>query len=187
MKILVTGFEPFLDNDINPSKELVESSLFASFDTMILPVSYGKARESLLLAIDSINPDLVLSFGLASSRKGITIEKKAINMLDAKCPDADGVTKRKEIIDPSLPPSLVTEFPLEELVNALKKDGIPLSISLDAGRYICNEVFFTSLAQKPLSLFVHLPAFSISSLDDDIILAKAIMSFIKHEVCLSKK
>lgn len=76
MKILVTGFEPFLDNDINPSKELVESSLFASFNTMILPVSYGKARESLLLAIDSINPDLVLSFGLASSRKGITIEKK---------------------------------------------------------------------------------------------------------------
>lgn len=178
MKILLTGFEKFRDNEVNPSKELVVSSSLVSCCPLILPVSYSSARQKLLAAIEVINPDIVISFGLAASRKEITVEKTAFNSLKAAYPDEDGILKSGETIDESLPKTLSTSFPVMDLVNQLKDEGFVISLSEDPGRFICNEVYFTSLMKKPQSLFIHLPTFSRSSFEEDKKLLKAVLSFV---------
>lgn len=181
MNILITGFDSFLDNKINPSKEVLRSISFEHTRILILPVSYCRAQKQLLQSIKQCNPDLILSFGLASTRKNITIETEAFNLMDAKCVDEDKILKTNEKIIENNTLSLKTLFPVQKLLDFLKNEGFAANLSSNPGRYVCNEIYFTALMQKPLSLFIHLPSFDACSLETDIKFVNAVLEFINDE------
>ena len=171
MKILVTSFGAFLKNNINSSLECMNELPKTINDSDIfkceLPVSYKESRMKLLVCIQDIQPDIVISLGLASGRKTISLETQAINLMDSKYPDNDGCVFENEIIYKNCENYIKSQFDLEKIKNNLSKKYPFISISNSAGTYVCNAVYFSSLhAQKgnqKKSVFIHLPNFEIIS------------------------
>jgi pyroglutamyl-peptidase len=178
MKILVTGFGGFLKNAKNPAEKVAHALIEPSTRVLILPVSYLKSRALLLETLQKERPDLLLSFGLASSRKRLSLEEKAYNLLDAKVPDNDGVKKSKEAISPLGKETLLTPFDLGTLQNILVEKSIPVALSDDPGRYICNEVYYTDLESGIPALFVHLPNEKEIPLEKQIEAGRVIKDFL---------
>ncbi|MCD8105895.1 MAG: pyroglutamyl-peptidase I [Lachnospiraceae bacterium] len=170
MKILVTGFEPFGDDTINPSWEAVSRlpRCFAGINgsdiiTRRLPVSFRRGENALLCALEELHPDLVICTGLAGGRKGITIERIGINLRDARIADNDGMQPLDEPICPGGPAAYFSTLPVKNLVQALNEHQIPTSISNTAGTYVCNDILYTLLHWQAEKIpdawggFVHLP------------------------------
>lgn len=166
-RVLVTGFEPFGGSDVNPSELLVRALAAAPPEGIdlvpaVLPVSYGGAGAALEDALRSADPDLVVCFGQADGRSGITVERVALNLDDTERPDNDGVVSRVEI-DADGPVAYRSTLPVDEIVAALRAERIPAASSRDAGGYLCNRVFFTLMrlleAERPgvRGGFVHVP------------------------------
>jgi pyroglutamyl-peptidase len=179
-KILVTGFEPFLQHALNPSKEVLSALADASVVTLLLPVSYAKAMEILLPKIESEKPDYIVGLGLAASRDAIALEQKAFNEATSSQPDNDGVTKTAEAIIPKGLHELDTTIDLNALKSLLAAKGIEAKTSLDPGRYVCNEVYYLALSSGAKSLFVHLPSPETSSLEVDKAAVAAIVGYLKE-------
>lgn len=168
MKILLTGFEPFSDHKLNPSQVLVQSlpeqHQAVSLVKCILPVHHQQAPERVLYLLEKHKPDGVLAFGLAAGRAKISLERVAINLLDFAIPDNAGVQYSNQPIDPLGPAAYFSTLPLASLFSSLKNAGIPAEISLSAGAYLCNQVFYTLMhatskqAQPIPAGFIHLPA-----------------------------
>jgi pyroglutamyl-peptidase len=165
-KILVTGFEPFAGSQLNPSQLLVtalqkEEIPGAKLETLVLPVEFDVASEHLLSKVRECNPALVISFGQAEGREAITPEKIAINLDDARIPDNSGDQRRNQTIIDSAPDGYFSTLPVERMVEAIKAAGISSQLSLSAGAFVCNHVFF--MLQHSLrgtgikSGFIHLP------------------------------
>ena len=151
MRLLVTAFEAFGNDKINPSMEVLN---YISEDKIILPVSYAKAKEELYTAIEKYKPTFILSLGLAGKRTNISIEEVATNLMAASVPDNDGITKNEKILDGK--DTLYTNVDIENLISKLKDENVYKSC--DCGKYICNEVYYLSLnALSGSALFVHLP------------------------------
>ncbi len=167
-KLLITGFEPFNGHLLNPSQLLVQNlpDQYGNFALIkgVLPVQHALAPERLLTLLNDHHPDAVLAFGLASSRSKISLERVAINLMDYRIPDNTGVTITNQPIDPSGPAAYFSTLPLETLSTALNKAGLPTEISLSAGAYLCNQVFYTlmhaiTIQQSNIPAgFIHLPA-----------------------------
>lgn len=166
MAILITGFLPFLNYPSNPSENLVKALQKEGFHTLILPVSYARCQQELEQEIKEFMPSLILSFGYASSRQLISLEQRAYNCLNSSAPDADGIILSNQKIVAGGKEILSTALPLQELKNSLL--SFPLEISLDAGRYCCNEVYYLDLQSGIPSLFVHLPNEKKISVDTEI-------------------
>ena len=169
MKILVTGFEPFGESPLNPSQMLVESLSENDQEGVtlikeVLPVDQAKAPERVVLLINQHLPDAILAFGLAMSRSKISLERVALNLQDFRIPDNKGVTVMDQPIQSEGPAAYFSTLPLQEMLTALQSKGIPAELSLSAGTYLCNLVFYTimhNLSERPsnvLAGFVHLPA-----------------------------
>lgn len=169
MNILLTGFEPFGDNPLNPSQALVEAlpnhlPENVVLTKAILPVDQQQAPKELLALIHHHNPDAVLSFGLAAGRSKISLERVAINLMDFRIPDNVGTTKSNEPIIAGGPAAYFTTLPIQTMLLALTAEGIPAQPSLTAGAYLCNLVFYVmmheiSLSNLPIRAgFIHLPA-----------------------------
>lgn len=169
MKLLLTGFEPFGGSPINPSQMLVEALAEKTpggieLQTALLPVDRERGPAALLAAMDSGQPDAILSFGLAIGRAKISLERVAINLMDYRIPDNAGNIVHDQPVVPGGPAAYFATLPLRALFNALQDSGIPVELSLSAGAYLCNQVFYTLLhtlatQQKPtLAGFIHLPA-----------------------------
>ncbi len=166
-RVLVTGFEPFNGEGVNPSQSLVDA-LEASpppgvdLATAVLPVAYARAADILRGAVRAAAPDVVVCFGQADGRTGISIERFAHNLDAAEPVDNDGVSSGKEI-DPNGPVAYRTTLPIELIVDALREEGIPASESRDAGGFLCNHVFYVLMRvleeERPKALggFVHVP------------------------------
>jgi pyroglutamyl-peptidase len=169
MKILITGFEPFGESAINPSQMLVESLNERDFTKAgmikaVLPVDQTQAPEKLTELITQYQPNALLAFGLALGRPKISLERVALNLKDFRIPDNQGVTVTDQPIHPDGPAAYFSTLPLRSMLNALVSAGIPAELSLSAGSYLCNLVFYTmmhTLALQGLNRpagFVHLPA-----------------------------
>jgi pyroglutamyl-peptidase len=169
MRVLVTGFEPFGQSTVNPSQMLVEQSpdyLDKNIEIRkaILPVDKDKAPHLLLNEMKACQPDAVLAFGLASGRSKITLERVAINLMDFRIPDNAGEIASDQPIVEGGPAAYFTTLPIRSIAEALISAGIPVEISLSAGSYLCNQVFYTmmhAIAEQQLSIpagFIHLPA-----------------------------
>jgi len=165
-KVLISGFKPFGGATLNPSELLVnvlERDQIPGVElfTVVLPVEFDRSAEILLEKVKQIQPDLVIAFGQAEGRMAINPEKIAINLDDARIPDNSGDERKKVVIDKNGSDSYVTTLPIENMVDAMKRAGYPAEISLSAGTFVCNHIFYK--LQKILigsnirSGFVHLP------------------------------
>ncbi|HKT45548.1 MAG TPA: hypothetical protein VJQ85_12160 [Gaiellaceae bacterium] len=151
--VLVTGFEPFGEHEVNPSQLIAEE-----LGGVVLPVSYERAADALRAAIDEREPDLVVCFGLADSRSAISVERWAHNLDEATTVDNDGAPGSGRPIDPAGPLALASTLPVDAIVATLNGEGIPAEVSRDAGGYLCNHVFYVLRRSGALGGFVHVPA-----------------------------
>ena len=160
-KVLLTGFEPFGTATSNPSGEIVKQISDVNIVTAILPVAYRQSAERLLALITEHNPDVVICLGQAEGRTQITPEKVAINLDDARLADNDGVLRNDVKIIESGPDAYFSTLPINEIVEAIKARGVPATVSLSAGAFLCNHVFYVAqnkfAGTKVRSGFVHLP------------------------------
>ena len=166
-KVLVTGFQPFLEFKANPSQrvaEILNGSTFGhiSFVGAVLPVSYSDIENELVQNIRKTNPDLIIGTGLAAGRAKISLEKIAVNYKYSTSPDNDGQKASGEKIDQNMPDGIFSFLDVESLHKSLNEKNIPSQISLSAGAYICNYAMFVILREArkegKLGGFVHLPA-----------------------------
>ena len=160
-KILLTGFEPFGTATSNPSGEIVKQISGDNIVTAILPVAYAQSAEKLLALIAEHNPDVVISLGQAEGRTAITPEKVAINLDDARLADNEGVMRNDVKILVDGLDAYFSTLPINEIVEAIKAQGIPASVSLSAGAFLCNHVFYVAqnkfAGTNVRSGFVHVP------------------------------
>jgi pyroglutamyl-peptidase len=159
--ILLTGFEPFGTATSNPSGEIVKQISGENIVTAILPVAYAQSAEKLLSLIEQHNPDVVICLGQAEGRTHITPEKVAINLDDARLADNEGVLRSDVKILEDGPDAYFSTLPVKDMVDAMKAQGIPAALSLSAGAFLCNHVFYVAqnkfAGTKVRSGFVHVP------------------------------
>ena len=160
-KVLLTGFEPFGNATLNPSAEIVKKISGDNIVTAILPVAYAESAKQLLALIEEHNPDVVICLGQAEGRKEITPERVAINLDDARLPDNQGLLRSDVKILEDGPDAYFSTLPIKEFVEAIKANGVPASVSLSAGAFLCNHVFYVAqnkfVGTKVRSGFVHVP------------------------------
>jgi len=158
MQALVTGFEPFGGERVNPSFEALKRlpPRLGAFDiaTRSLPVIYGAALLGLRQAIAETAPDIVLCTGLAGGRAELSLERVAINVDDARIPDNGGNQPIDQPVVAGAPAAYFATLPIKAAVRALREAGLPAAVSNSAGTFLCNHVFFglmheaAQLAQK---------------------------------------
>src|SRR5690606_11237570 len=137
-KLLVTGFEPFGEDKINPTQVLINAWKEEKFEcTQIylegLPVSFKKVNKFLKELFDKIKPDYAIHLGLAGGRSGISIERVAVNIMDARIPDNDNFQPIDEPIIEDGPSAYFSTLPVKEVLYELRNKGIPTVISNSAG------------------------------------------------------
>ena len=163
-KLLLTGFLPFLGESINPSQQLIESLTLddqAWVDTLLLPVSFKAAPETLFQHLSQKNYKSVVMLGQAGGRSCISLEKVALNWVETNHPDENGYTPKMWLIDPTADKAFFSEWPLQELEKNLKAKNIPVEISFSAGTFVCNYLYFRTAAELALMkrscLLIHFP------------------------------
>jgi pyroglutamyl-peptidase len=169
MKIcLLTGFQPFLDHPINPTEEIVHrlnQKKIGNYhiEGRILPVVFEEAGEEMGGLLDQVQPDCVISIGLAAGRTKVTPERVAINCRDG-APDNTGKSYENDLIEKSGDVAYFSTLPLKKLVKSMKANNLPAEISNTAGTYVCNNVMYKVLyelrkAEKEIPAgFIHIPA-----------------------------
>ena len=160
-KVLLTGFEPFGTATSNPSGEIVKQISGDNIVTAILPVAYAQSAEALLGLIEHHKPDVVICLGQAEGRTQITPERIAINLDDARLADNEVVTRIDEPILVDGPVAYVSTLPIKEFVTVINAAGVPAAVSLSAGTFLCNHIFYVAQdalrGTKVRSGFVHVP------------------------------
>ena len=167
MRALVTGFEPFGGESVNASLEAVRALPPQvgplEVRTARLPTSYARALAVLEAAIDENNPEIVLCVGEAGERAALCVERVAVNLQDARIPDNDGARPSDTPVIPSGPAAYLATLPVRAAVAALHAAQLPAEISMSAGTFVCNHVFYglmhlAALRGQPfLAGFVHVP------------------------------
>ena len=170
MKILVTGFDPFGGEKINPAletiKRLPDTILGAQIIKLEIPTVVGKSLAKIKEAVEKENPDVVLSIGQAGGRSEITVERIGINIDDCRIPDNEGNQPIDEPVIKGGPAAYFVTVPIKAIVENIKAHNIPASISNTAGTFICNHVCYgvahlaaaRTAAGKPMkSGFIHIP------------------------------
>lgn len=146
MKILVTGFDPFGGEQINPAleavKKLPESVNGAEIIKLEIPTVFVKSYEVVKEAIEKHRPDVVVNIGQAGGRFTISPERVAINMDDARIPDNEGNQPIDMKIQEDGESAYFTQLPIKAMVEAMKKAGIPGSVSNTAGTFVCNHIMY---------------------------------------------
>ena len=167
--VLLAGFEAFAGFSVNPSAEIareLDGNFISGHEIkgMVLPVVFNDSAALLERAIEELNPRVVICLGLAADRKVITPERIAVNLEHANIPDSAGLQPLESPIVPEGPAAYWSTLPVQAMVEALRKRDIPAELSLSAGAYVCNHVFYRLmhfLEGKPgiRGGFVHAPPF----------------------------
>lgn len=167
MKILVTGFDPFGGEPINPAiesvKKLPDNIAGAEIIKLEIPTVRKKSLEKIEKAINEHNPDVILSIGQAGGRFDISIERVGINLDDFRIPDNEGNQIIDEPIFPDGENSYFVKLPVKAMVQNVQKNNIPASVSYTAGTFVCNHVLYGVLYliekkyEGKKSGFIHIP------------------------------
>lgn len=178
MNIIVTGFEPFLDNEINPTMEVIgllpKSILGNDIITVKIPVEYDLCFDVLKPFIDKYNPGIIVNLGLAANRKNICLERIALNISSSKFGDNLGVIKTDEIILQDGLNAYFSTLPLRKTYDILKRKSIPVEISNTAGLYVCNNLMYHVLHYININSlntkagFIHVPFMDRQVKDDSV-------------------
>lgn len=146
LKVLLTGFKPFAGEKINPAMEVLEimEDKIADTDiiTTVIPTVFYKSIEKLEQTIKEYNPDIVICLGQAGSRYGISVERIAINVDDARIEDNEGNKPVDKKIYKDGKNAYFSNLPVKDIVREIKKAGLPASISNSAGTYVCNHLMY---------------------------------------------
>ena len=146
MQALVTGFEPFGGDAINPAGEalplLPRDIDGLAIATRLLPCVFGQAIAALEDAATEIRPDIVLCVGLAGGRAELSLERIAINIDDARIPDNAGQQPIDRPIAAGGPAAYFATLPIKAAVAKLRAAGLPAAVSNSAGTFVCNHVFY---------------------------------------------
>ena len=166
MRILITGFEPFGGQSINPSWEVARAldglqGLPAQVRAVQLPCVFAQTARVLTRALDDFRPDVVLALGQAEGRSDISVERVAINVMDARIADNAGAQPIDQPVVAGGPAAYFSTLPIKHLVARMRAAGFPASVSQTAGTFVCNQVFYAlqhALAGRGVrSGFVHVP------------------------------
>lgn len=162
--LLVTGFEPFGGERVNPTElilcDLPESVLGMRVNRLLLPVEFRRAPELLLNEYERLHPDCVIMLGQAGGRCAITPECRAVNLMDARIPDNAGFRPEGAKITEDGEESLCSTIGAEILCRAVKSKGLPAEQSQSAGTYVCNTVMYSMLERcrfRTPAVFIHVP------------------------------
>ena len=165
--VLVTGFEPFGGEARNPSIDVARALEGESIDgaTVVaaeLPCEFGAAFDALDAALRRHRPQLVIALGQAAGRCEVSVERVAINLRDARIADNAGLQPVDVPVLPGGPAAHFSTLPVKAIVAAVRAAGVPAGLSMSAGTYVCNDVFYAM--QHRLSTmpgvrggFIHLP------------------------------
>ncbi len=164
-KLLITGFDPFGDNAINPSweavKALPEQIGKYKLCKLNIPTVYGKAAEMVVSAAEELGAHVVICVGLAGGRDAVTPERIAVNIRDAKIPDNAGVLHGGEPVAADGPAAYFATLPVARMAQAIRNANIPAAVSNTAGTYVCNDVLYTLLHHfrdtNVRAGFIHVP------------------------------
>ena len=164
-KLLITGFEPFGGESINPSWEAV--SMLPNeingyeLTKLLIPVIFGDAAECVAQAANELSPDTILCIGQAGGRNSITPELVAINLQHAPIPDNNGYQPKDEPIIAGGQNAYFSTLPVRKIAEAVHQAGIASQVSYSAGAYVCNELLYRLLARFENSDtrvgFIHIP------------------------------
>lgn len=146
--ILLTGFEAFGGDTLNPSQEIVRALDGATIDGhrivgLLLPVSFAATVPMLEDALERLRPTIVLALGQAGGRSDLSLERVALNLIDARIADNDGLQPIDAAVVAGAPAAYFSSLPLKAIAQRLRDIGMPTSLSLSAGAYVCNQVFYT--------------------------------------------
>ena len=167
MTILVTAFDPFGGESINPAREaaaaLPEQIGGARIVTLWIPTVFEKGAAMVTAAMDQLRPDAVVSLGQAGGRKAVTPERIAINLMDARIPDNEGQQPLEQIIEPGGPDGCFSTLPVAAMAEAIRKADLPGEVSNTAGTFVCNQVMYCTLRHAAKAMpdtkcgFIHVP------------------------------
>ncbi len=167
MKILLTGFDPFGGETVNPAYEAVklvpENIKGMEIIKLEVPTVFRKGPAYIIEKIRETKPDIVLSIGQAGGRSAITVEFVGINHLDASIPDNEGFQPDGEKIVDKGENAYFSTLPVKAIAENIRANGYPAFISYTAGTYVCNEVLYTVLhyakehAPQLKAGFIHVP------------------------------
>lgn len=166
MKILITGFDPFGGEKTNPAIESVkridENIEGAEIHKLEIPTVFHKAADKIEEKIKEIKPDVILSVGQAGGRYDLTVERVAINQDDARIPDNEENQPIDVKIREDGKNAYFARIPIKAMVEEIKKENIPASVSNTAGTFVCNHVMYQDLylAEKYGNIkagFIHVP------------------------------
>ncbi|MGN7972902.1 pyroglutamyl-peptidase I [Serratia sp. 22264] len=167
-RVLVTGIEPFDGDDVNPSWQVAQALAgehIAGAEIVVreLACVLGLSNQQLIAAIEELHPVAVICLGLAGGRGEISVERVAVNLIDARIPDNAG----KQPIDVPVvdggPVGYFSTLPVKAIVQNLRRQGIPAAVSHTAGTYNCNQLFYGlshHIASHHLAIkggFIHIP------------------------------
>ena len=167
--ILITGFEPFGGEAVNPSAQLVlqlQGEVIAPgarVQSVVLPCAFDASLQALEAHLDRLRPRLVLCCGQAGGRSALSLERVALNLDDARIPDNAGAQPIDRPVHAAGPAAYFSSLPVKAMTQALRNAGLPAEVSYSAGTFVCNHVFYglMHLAQQRPWLrqagFMHLP------------------------------
>lgn len=164
-KLLITGFDPFGGETVNPAWEAVKKLPDRITDYTLykleIPTVFGLAAETVLAKAAQTQPDLILCIGQAGGRAAVTPERIAVNIRDARIPDNAGNQPGGEQIAPDGPAAYFATVPVKEMAAAIENAGIAATVSNSAGAFVCNDTLYSLLhhyAHTDVKVgFIHVP------------------------------
>lgn len=165
MKILITGFQPFGGQSVNPAWEAVKKLPDVLENKVLwkleIPVTFGGAFDAVEAEAAEIDPDVILCVGQAGGRDAVTPERIAVNLQDASIPDNAGNQPVDLPVVADGANAYFTSLPVKAMAAAVRAQGLPCRLSCTAGTYVCNDVFYRLLHRyrdtgKRVG-FVHVP------------------------------
>lgn len=164
-KLLITGFDPFGGESVNPSWEAVKllPDRIGAYELhkLQIPTVFGVAAQRVLQKAAQVNPDVILCIGQAGGRAAVTPERIGINVRSARIADNAGNQPQEEPIVPNGPDGLFATVPVVKMVQAIQNAGLPGAVSNTAGAFVCNDTLYTVLhhyaGTSARAGFIHVP------------------------------
>lgn len=146
MKVLITGFDPFGGEQINPAyeavKQLPDIIAGAEIIKLEIPTAFVRSIRVVEEAIRKYQPDIVINVGQAGGRSCVTIEQTAVNLADARIPDNDGDQPVDQLLQQDGENAYFTTLPIHAMVKRIREGGLPCFVSYTAGTYVCNAIMY---------------------------------------------
>ena len=175
MKILLTAFDPFGGETVNPALEAVKAVrgavAGAEIVKLTVPTVFGKSVETVYEAMKRERPDAVLSVGQAAGRAGLSVERVAINLEDASVADNKGQKPVDTPVVPGGPAAYFATIPVKAVAERINAAGVPAAVSNSAGTFVCNHLMYGVLYHAAREFpgvragFIHVPYLPEQTLD----------------------